>query len=200
MLAKRLDRIEQRLLAFDSLDKILDTIDQNMAMMVHRVQPSRVLSSMRNSNSVSKSHALAVNPADSSVKLKPLGVSLDDIPSTNIPTTLTHNSVALMSLVVNASPTSPPAAVEVTSLTTRESAEYDAKLGVTSSSTSTTEVEFARVSDWKTVHPGKTKPKRVVGADTGPTTLPSASLNNKVRRVVFHVDNIVNDSTDSDVV
>ena len=56
------------------------------------------------------------------------------------------------------------------------------------------------VPDWKTVHHKKTKPKKVVGADTGSTTLRSASMNNKIRRAVFHVDNIVNDTTESDVV
>jgi len=100
MLAKRLDRIEQRLLAFDSLDKILDTIDQKMAMMAYSVQPSGVLSSIRNSDSVNKSYASVVNSADSSVTMEPLGVSLDDIPSINIPTTLTQHSAALMSLAV----------------------------------------------------------------------------------------------------
>jgi len=139
MLAKRLDRIEQRLLAFDSLDKSLDTNDQKMAMMVHCVQPSGVLSSIRNSDSVSKSHASVVNSADSGLTMEPLGVSLDDIPNINILTTLIQQSVALMSLAADASPTSPTAAVEVTSRATQESAESaksaesDAKLGVTSS-------------------------------------------------------------------
>ena len=76
-----------------------------------------------------------------------------------------------------------------------------AAAGISSSST------VPKESEWTLVHHGKAKSfpkaaasKKIVGAATGNSILRSAGPTKTVRRVVFHIDNIISDSTASDVV
>ena len=79
---------------------------------------------------------------------------------------------------------------------------------VTSSAAAgTSSFTVPKESEWAQVHHAKTKSfskaaasKKIVGTASGNSIIRSAGPTKTVRRVVFHIDNIISDSTASDVV